>query len=211
MRLRPESAQAHFAMGYVARYAGMLDEAREECDTALRLDPGNYIFRSCAWAFMYMGDTRRAWEYVALDTGSEWASWATTSILLREGKVKEARDSVRKVSSTPRYYRDLLEAALGLRSPSELDLIADRLRAVQTSEDPEFSYQEGSLLAYAGKADAAIYTLRTAVERNYCAYSALTSDPLLAKIRSVRAYKELLEAARLCQEPILALQDSNSN
>jgi Flp pilus assembly protein TadD len=71
VKLRSESAQAHFAMGYVARYAGMLDEARKECDTALRIDPGNYLFRSCAWAFMYMGDTRRAWEYVALDTGSE--------------------------------------------------------------------------------------------------------------------------------------------
>ena len=65
VKLRSESAQAHFAMGYVARYAGMLDEARKECDTALRIDPGNYLFRSCAWAFMYMGDTRRAWEYVA--------------------------------------------------------------------------------------------------------------------------------------------------
>jgi len=93
---RPDSAQAHFTMGYVDRYAGVLEDATQECDKALRLDPGNYFFRSCAWAFMYMGNTQRAWEYVGLDAGSEWANWATPSILLREGKISEAREAVRK-------------------------------------------------------------------------------------------------------------------
>jgi tetratricopeptide (TPR) repeat protein len=50
VKARPESAQAHFVMGYVYRYAGMLEKAASECDTALALDPGNYQFRSCAWA-----------------------------------------------------------------------------------------------------------------------------------------------------------------
>jgi serine/threonine protein kinase len=211
LKIRPDSAQTHFTMGYVARYAGLLDEATRECDAALSIDPGNYFFRSCAWAYMYLGNTRRAWEFVGLDAGSEWGSWATTSVLLREGKISEARASVKKISSSSRYYRDLLEAVLGLRSSAELDQIANRLTSTQEGEDPESYYQQGSLLAYAGRTDVAIHMLKVAIEGNYCAYSALTSDPLLTKVRSAPAYKELLNAAKACQEPILALRDSNPN
>ena len=77
VKRRPQSAQAHFTLGYVDRYAGLLENSSRECDTALRLDPGNYLFRSCAWTFLYMGQPERAREYVQLDAGSEWASWVT--------------------------------------------------------------------------------------------------------------------------------------
>ena len=58
VKRRPENAQAHFALGYVQRYAGMLEESVRQCDTALTLAPGNYQFRSCAWAFMELGQFR---------------------------------------------------------------------------------------------------------------------------------------------------------
>src|ERR1022692_3587001 len=43
VKRRPEKAEAHFAMAYVHRYAGMLEQSTQECNTALALDPGNYI------------------------------------------------------------------------------------------------------------------------------------------------------------------------
>ncbi len=94
---RPESAEAHFVLGYVYRYAGMLEQATKECDKALALDPGNYKFRSCAWAFMDMGNTKRAADFIHLDAGSEWAAYATPSLLLREGKIEKAREAVAKM------------------------------------------------------------------------------------------------------------------
>jgi TolB-like protein len=205
VKQRPESAQAHFTMGYVERYAGMLEDSVRECDAALHLDPGNYFFRSCAWAFLYMGKTQRAWEYVHLDAGSEWANWVTPSILLREGKMSEAREAVTKVLPTPRYHRDLLEAVVGIRPSSELDRMArESTTLVAAGEDPETSYQQGSELAIAGKKDAALHLLRMAIEQNYCAYSALENDPALDKVRASPEFAELLKAARFCQEPLLA-------
>jgi tetratricopeptide (TPR) repeat protein len=50
LRRRPQSADAHFAFSYVLRYAGMQEQATQECNTARSLDPGNFDFRSCAWA-----------------------------------------------------------------------------------------------------------------------------------------------------------------
>ncbi len=63
--------------------------------------PGNYAFRSCAWRFMELGRTQRAMDFVRLDAGSEWAAFVMPSVLLREGKVAEARESVKKISTIP--------------------------------------------------------------------------------------------------------------
>jgi tetratricopeptide (TPR) repeat protein len=205
VKRRPQSAQAHFTLGYVARYAGLLEDSSRECDAAMRLDPGNYLFRSCAWTFLYLGNRDRARDYVQLDAGSEWANWMTASILLRDGKLNEAREAVKKVPATANYHRDLAEAMLGLRPASELDRIArEALMATNRGGDPESLYQEGSLLAFAGKKEAAVHMIRMAIEQNYCALSALENDPLLSKLRPTAEFAELWKAGRSCQQPVLA-------
>jgi eukaryotic-like serine/threonine-protein kinase len=207
VKSRPESGQAHFTLAYVLRYAGMQEDSARECDTALELSPGNFQFRSCAWGFMELGRTQRAKDFVNLDAGSEWAAFVTPSILVREGKVSEARESVKKISTNPRYHRDLFEACLGLRPASELDRIAtDTKTSVLSEPDPERWYYEGSFMAFCGKPDIALAMIQAAVEQNYCSYSALLSDPLLANMRSSKEFDAVLTAAHQCQESVRSPQ-----
>jgi TolB-like protein len=204
VKRRPESAQAHFTLGYVQRYAGMLEESARQCDTAITLAPGNYSFRSCAWAFMELGRFDRARDFIQLDAGSEWANYATPSLLLREGRIPEAREAVKRMPSGPHYGRNLVEACLGLRPPAELDRMAHEAETSGTSDpDPESSYYQGTLFAYAGKKEAAFHQLKTAIDQNYCAYSNLLSDPLLRGLHSDQRFDELLTAAHACQEAVL--------
>jgi serine/threonine protein kinase/tetratricopeptide (TPR) repeat protein len=203
VKRRSESGEAHFALSYVLRYAGMLEQSTTECNTALRLDPGNYQFRSCAWAFLDLGDTEGARNFVQLDAGSEWAAYVLPSILLREGKVGEAREAVRHMPTQPRYHRDLLEACLHLRPSAETDRIAQQALTTQPAElDPEIWYYEGAILAFCGKTDAAIHMFKLAIEQNYCAYSNLLSDPLLAGLRKNPRIDEVLTAASGCRDAI---------
>jgi serine/threonine protein kinase len=205
VKRRPESAQAHFTLGYVQRYAGMLEESARQCDTALTLAPGNYQFRSCAWAFMELGKFERAFDFIQLDAGSEWANYVTPSLLLREGRLPEARDAVKRMSNASHYHRDLMEAIVGLRPPSELDRMAhDAETGGPSDPDPENSYYQGALFAYAGKKDAAFHMLKTGIEQNYCSYSNLLSDPLLRGLHSDRKFDELLTAAHACQQAVQA-------
>jgi len=205
VKRRPESAQAHFVMGYVYRYAGMLGQSTSECNTALALDPGNYTFRSCAWAFMELGKSERAADFVRLDAGSEWAAYVLPSILLREGKIQEAREAVKRMPTAPRYHRDLLEACLQLRPAADLDRMAQEAETNLPSEpDAETWYYQGALFAYCGKKQAALHLLQSAVEQNYCAHENLLSDPLLAKLRTDAAFDKVLTAAGLCQEGVRA-------
>ncbi len=197
---RPDSAQAHFVMGFVYRYAGMLEQSTGECNTAMALDPGNYVFRSCAWAFMELGKTDRAADFLQLDAGSEWFSYVLPSLLLREGKVAEAREAVKRMPTTPRYHRDLMEACLGLRPASELDRMAQEAESsLPTEPDAETWYYQGSIFAYCGKKQAALHLLQSAVDQNYCAHSNLLGDPLLAKLRTETAFDKVLTAAGNCQ------------
>src|SRR6195256_674950 len=201
VKRRPESAQAHFVMGYVYRYAGMLEKAASECDMAMVLDPGNYQFRSCAWAFMELGNTQRAADYVRLDAGSEWAAYVMPSILLREGKIAEAREAVKHMPTAPRFHRDLLEAWLPMRPAADLDRIAHDAETNPPAEpDPEIWYYQGALFGYCGKKQAALRMLESAVAQNYCSHSNLLADPLLAKLRAEPAFSKVLTSASSCQQ-----------
>jgi len=200
----PENAHAHFALGYVLRYAGWLQESTRECDRALALDPGNYQFRSCFWSFAQLGQTDRARDYVKLDEGSEWAPYATAELLLREGRLREAREAVQRMPTNPYYHRELLEACLTPRQPSDLSTIARQIELeLKKSIDPEHLYYEGSILAFCGLQEQAVYLLDSAIKEKYCSYSALQSDPLLVKVRAAPQFTHLLFEAKECQKQIL--------
>jgi serine/threonine protein kinase/tetratricopeptide (TPR) repeat protein len=200
---RPDAAEAHFVMGYVYRYAGMLPQATQECDKALALDPGNYTFRSCAWAFMDMGNTKRALDFINLDAKSEWAAYVMPSLLLREGEIEKARDAVTKMPTAPRYHRDLLEACLGLRPPEVADQLAHEAETTPpAAPDAELLYYQGAIFADCGKRQAALHLLQGAIEQNYCAYSNLQLDPMLDKVRLAPGFDKLLAASRICQDSV---------
>jgi hypothetical protein len=107
--------------------------------------------------------------------------------------------------STPRYHRDLLEACLGLRPAADLDRMAQEAEtSVPSDPDAETWYYQGALFAYAGKKQAALHLLQSAVGQNYCAHENLLYDPLLAKLRTDTAFDKVLTAAGTCQEAVRA-------
>jgi len=200
VRRHPQSADAHFAMSYVLRYAGLLDKSTEECDTARRLDPGNFNLRSCAWAFLEMGKTDRAMDFVHMDAGTEWAAWVTPYVYLAEGNVTEARNATKDMGKTSSYHRDLMEACTAPQRPADMaKVVRDSESSVMMEPDAEAWYHVGALMAYCGQKEPALRLLKTAVQQNYCAYAALLDDPLLKDLRKDTAFNEVLTAASNCQ------------
>ena len=203
---RPESAQAHFALAYVQRYAGALEESARECDKALTLDRGNYQFRSCALTFLELDKPQRAMDFVHLDSGSEWAASRAAYTFLQEGKLVEARQTMAQVGSAPLWGRDLIEACLDPTQASSLAEIANKTEAAAlAANDAEIRYLVGRLLAYCGQEDQALPTLKSAI-RHYCAYTALETDPLLTKLRGNSEFDKLRSVAKDCQSKVLAEQ-----
>ena len=203
LRRRPDSADAHYALSYVLRYAGMQEKAAQECDTALSLDPGNFNFRSCAWAFLELGQPDHAMDFVHLDAGSEWSSWVTPYVYLAKGNLAQARIAARETPKAPYYHRDLMVACTQSPRPADLEkIVQDAETSVMTIPDPEVWYHVGALMAYCDQKSAAMRLLKAAVQQNYCAYSALLDDPLLRELRKDPAFDQVLTAGSDCQGAI---------
>ena len=205
VRSRPENAMTHFTMSHVLRYAGVLDEAQRQCDSALAIDPGNYNFRSCAISFYENDKEARALDFLRLDAGSEFANAHVPVVYLRQGRSVEARRAVQNMSDNPLWQRGLLAACLDNKPPVEIDRLARQDETnLLPEKDPEFKYLQATVFAYCGKDDVAIRFLRQAVEQNYCAYTALQTDPLLARLRSKPEFQAVLSDAHKCQQKFLA-------
>jgi hypothetical protein len=97
-------------------------------------------------------------------------------------------------------------------STSQLDRVAQKTEAAAFAQlDPERRYWVGVVLSYCGQTKAALRLLRSAVEHNYCAYTALQANPLLVKLRGTPEFSGLLSAAKQCQNRFLAERNKTVN
>jgi serine/threonine protein kinase/tetratricopeptide (TPR) repeat protein len=201
VRRRPDNAEAHFTLGYVLRYAGLLQESASQCDTALSLDPENFRWRSCAIVFSQRGDYQRAMDYLHLDLGSEYYKALSIEVLMRTGKEREALQIGPPAIANLRASYALLLACAGHRPLPE---IAELARSVHLEDDPEENYFSAAALAYCGQTESALQMLRRTIEGNYCSYPAIDSDPLFASSRGKPEFGEVRSAAINCQKKFLA-------
>jgi eukaryotic-like serine/threonine-protein kinase len=208
VKRQPESSFAHFAMSYVLRYAGLLDESARECETALSLDPGNFGLRSCAFTFAEMGKPDRAIDFIRLDAGSSWFNNNVIRLLGREGKFAEARQAAEKLPSDDgfvRFYKACLDSASRQSPSAELDRMARDLESsLESNPDPENRYLHASDMALCGQKDIALRLLKSAIEGHYCSYEALERDPFLASVRTTAEFSPVLSTAKQCQDDFLS-------
>ena len=201
VRRRPDSADAHYSLSYVLRFAGLLDEAVHQCETAFRLDAHTQTagLRSCAIVFALRGNYRRAMDYIRLDPTSDFAKAMTATTFLREGREKEALQiGPPHIPQWGSY--DMLHACLAHKPPSEIVALAAN---VQTSQDPEANYLAAANLAYCDQKQQALRLLRVAVQGNYCSYPAMDSDPLFANVRTMHEFAAIRAAGMACQKRFL--------
>jgi eukaryotic-like serine/threonine-protein kinase len=199
----PESAAAHFSLAYVLRYGGALDESAHECDSALALDPGNYQLRSCSITFEEMGNYARAMDFLQLDVGSQWVTGNLVGHYLRTGNLAQAREMSEKLGDFPRQRP--LWAFLNHAPPAEVERLAKEVGPdILANPDAENRYTAAPGFAYSGQNDFALRLLKSGVQGNYCAYTAMQNDPMLASVRSKPEFSEILNAAKKCQTNFLA-------
>ena len=205
---RPQSGFAHFTLSYVLRYAGLFKEAAQECNTAVRLDPGNYQFRSCASVFFWTGRYERARDFLRLDAGSEWSSNVEVNILVHEGKISEAVEQLRKLPESSFFHRRALLVCYEKPQRADARQILEQFeKEIFAYRDPEPKYGQATLFnACMGNAFTA-RLLKAAIDGGFCAYEPLQSDPLLTAFRKTPEYSSLLTQAKQCQDRFLAERD----
>ena len=202
---RPQSGFAHFSLSYVLRYASLTKEAAQECDTALRLDPGNYQFRSCASVFYLTDQFAHARQFLNADAGSEWSNNVEVALLLREGKRSEALDRLRKMPDSSFFHTRALEACYTTpRTPAAEQLLQATAKETATFRDPEPRFSQAGTFNPCMGNDFTARLVRSAINDGFCAYDYLQVDPILKEFRKSPEYPALLEEAKRCQDRFLA-------
>jgi DNA-binding winged helix-turn-helix (wHTH) protein/TolB-like protein len=196
----PEISIAHYSMSYVLRYAGLLNEAGQQCDAALAIDPGFNVFRSCATPFFLKGEYARAQAYIQLDEHSGLAAMYRMLIALRNGNTAAASAESEAVSRTGSAVSNLIRSYLAHAGEAELKKAAMAVEAdPKSARDAEELYRNAELLSLCGQRDAALRELAKAIQGNYCSYQAMEKDPLFDPIRPRAEFAELRKTALLCQ------------
>ena len=201
----PQSGFAHFTLSYVLRYASLSKEAAEECDTAVRLDPGNYQFRSCANVFFFTGQTDRAREFVRLDAGSEMSQNVEVSLLLREGKTTEALKELPGIPESSFFHTRALEACYTTPRPAGADRLLEQVeKEAMAFRDPEPKFGQAGLFNHCLGNDFTERLAKSSIAGGFCAYDYLQMDPLMAEFRKSPQYPPLLAEAKACRDKFLA-------
>ena len=155
MAQHPDSGEAHFALSYVLRYGGLLEESARECEQAVSRDPTNPLFRSCGQPLMLLGRYDRALDYVRLDSGSDWAMLVTRLIYQRMDRRADAREQHDRLPPeylrgiAPDMFYGLLSRCLAGAPPDKQGHVTDDDVRIFLSvrEDPEPLYFWASDLA----------------------------------------------------------------
>ena len=198
----PGNSRAQFALGYVFRYVGLLDDAAARCEAARDRDPTDRRLRSCGIAFLRLGRYARARDFLRLDAGSEFAAAYEAEIFLSEGNLQASLGALRRLPDGYAIGAERLgRACLEHRSPSEIAGLARTMQlAAEGHSDLEPLYDAAVYLALCGRADEAIHALQQAIRGGYCSYPALISDPLLAPVKGHREFGAVVSAAKACRE-----------
>ena len=202
---RPQSGFAHFTLSYVLRYANLTKEAADECNTAVRLDPGNFQFRSCAGVFYSTGQYDRARDFLKLDAGSEWSNNVEVFLLLHEGKRSEALDRLRRLPDSSFFHTRALEACyLTPKPPGSEQALAQAQKDLFAYRDPEPKYSQAAMLNACLGNDFTARLLKSAIDGGFCAYDYLQVDTMMAEFRKSPEYPAVLAQAKQCRDRFLA-------
>ena len=118
VRRRPQSADAHFALSYVLRYAGMLDKSTQECNTARGARSGQFHFPFLRMVFPGDGQDRPGDGLCA--TGCRLGMGGVGNSLCVSGAraMWPRRSQLPKIWGRLRsYHRELMEACTAAPRP----------------------------------------------------------------------------------------------
>lgn len=202
------TAQTHFALAFVYRFAGLLEESQRHCELALDRDPHDPRLRSCAYSYLYAGELERVMHFLMLDEGSYFVQWGTVLYLLRRDDSTAALHVARQAADEP--TRRLMEPCLeGVRGTALDAPVADFFTYWQRHGDPETAYAVAPMLVYCGRPEAALRFVERAVDGNFCSYPALDLDPIWARLRSEPGFQRVRDKGKACHDRFSRMVQAN--
>lgn len=212
LRKFPHSASFHQTLGYVYRYAGLLDESIAAYRQAQTLDASyaNLIDseEQIVKALIYKGDNRAALASHAKIAAYRAAAnqpddhkelfYAGVSHLYLKDHTAAARLFDRAAAIDAASIWSVFAQAYKAAAQGDRARLVEQVKKLETLDivDSERRYRLAHFYALAGDRTAALHNLRKAIEGGFFNYPYISRDPLLADINGTNEFKTLLREAK---------------
>ncbi len=198
LAINPDDANSHFALGYIYRYAGMLDEAIAEMEMALRISPNNKRFRSIISTYISAGRYADALSKVYLDPG-DYGTGYSGMIAFEQEQYDIARERFNQVIEIDQNGIWGLIAQIYLAVMAEdYDTGLETLTKMVDSNviDAENMYYYAHFYCLLKKPDQCLAWLEKAVISGYYNYPHITHNSAFNFLQSDDRYIKTLKQAK---------------
>jgi serine/threonine protein kinase/Flp pilus assembly protein TadD len=203
LEINPNNAAAHFSLGYIYRYAGMLDESIQEMEKAVAIDPRNPRFRTLGVTYMNVGEYEKAIDAFDIDKGSAYALGWQGHVLFRQGNQERAVDYFdRVIAMEPEGLWGLVATTFKALIQGN---IKEGLHATHKLEQANIADAEGwyywaGNYGLLGDRAGCIRALQRAVDGGYFNYPFMLTDSFLDPVRNHPEFQRILEMAKAKHE-----------
>jgi serine/threonine protein kinase/Tfp pilus assembly protein PilF len=197
--ISPNNALAHFALGYVYRYAGLMQEAKKEMKLAIALDPQDKRFRSLGITYCYLEEYDKAFKAFEIDKGSVYALTFQGWTLLRQGQLDLAVNCFRRaVALDPEAILAQHSASLKAFIEGNKEKGLSILWRFERKNPPDADswYFISATYALFGDKAGCLRTMRRAVESGFYNYPLLLKDSFFDLVRQTPEYQQALALAK---------------
>ena len=199
LEVNPNSADAHFSLGYIYRYAGMNEEAILQMEKAISLDPNNQGYRSIITSYFFAGEYEKAIEAAKLFEESAFVLLFQGLAYFNVGMKTEALNCFNRVIRIDPGNRPAISSSL-LKAHIEGNYHEALSHAAQYEQfdfaDAEAWYFISFLHGILDDAEACVRCLTRAVEGGFFNYPLMSRDPNLDQVRDDPEFQKVLQRAK---------------
>jgi DNA-binding winged helix-turn-helix (wHTH) protein/TolB-like protein len=203
LETNPNTALAHWELGYAYRFAGMLEESIAEGELARRIDPGVKLNSSAFNSYLYIGQYEKFLRSLPPREDAAFIIfYRGLGNYYLKNRERAAADFERAYELDPSLFQaqigKALSYSLGGQEAKGLALLRETERKVEEQgvSDAEGIYKVAQAYAALNDKPSALRMLRRSIEGGFFCYPYFVNDALLENLRTEPEYAALLEQAR---------------
>jgi tetratricopeptide (TPR) repeat protein len=203
LEINPNNAEAHFSLGYIYRYAGMLNESVLEMEKAVSLDPKNPEFRSIVITYRFVGEYEKAIETSKIYEESAFILAEQGATFFMQGKKKQAVEYFdRVIAMEPDGLLALSVTGIKASIEGNIEEGIDAARKFEQANitDAEAWYHFAGNYGLLGDRDGCVRALQRAVDGGFFNYPFMLTDSFLDSVRDDPEFQLILEMAKVKHE-----------
>ena len=198
----PNSAEAHWELGYTYRFGGMLRASAAEAELARQNNPSVKINSSAMNAYLYLGDCDKFLRSLPVNDSAYVLFYQGFGLYHLGNREQAARDFDRAYELAPGLLPANVGKALsyGIRGDTGRGLTLLGATEKRASErgvsDAEILYKIAQAYAVLGDKPSAIRVFRQTIEGGFFPYPYFERDPLLNSLRGMPEFGNLMRQAQ---------------